>query len=308
MIDAAAQEYDLRTGRLLRSWDALDHIPPSDSYATIPTNGFPWDAYHVNAVQALGNGTFLVSMRDTWAAYLVNIRTGAHHLDAGRPPLELHARPQGGLPVAARRHAAARQRRHDVRRPLLPAHQRGHLRVGERALARAHAEARPARAHGDARDRLRRGPRIDSDYMGDEQPLPNGNVMVGWGSTPYISEYTRSGTQLFGAVLPGEDLTYRALVEPWVGLPLTAPARRRAHRRRRDDGLRELERRHRRSPPGGSSPGAAPTALWRSWRAPSARASRPRSRSPAPTRPSRCARSTRAGRVLGTSKPFAAGA
>ena len=65
---------------------------------------------------------------------------------------------------------------------------------------------------------------IDSDYMGDEQPLPNGNVMVGWGSTPYISEYTHSGTQIFGAILPGEDLTYRALVEPWVGLPLTPPA------------------------------------------------------------------------------------
>ena len=58
------------------SWDALEHIHPSDSYATVPTNGFPWDAYHINAVQVLGHGTLLVSMRDTWAAYLVNIRSG----------------------------------------------------------------------------------------------------------------------------------------------------------------------------------------------------------------------------------------
>jgi hypothetical protein len=77
LIDSAVQEYNLRTGQLLRTWDALDHISPSQSYATLPTNGFPWDAYHVNALQLLGNGTFLVSMRDTWAAYLVNIRTGA---------------------------------------------------------------------------------------------------------------------------------------------------------------------------------------------------------------------------------------
>ncbi len=76
MIDSAVQEYNLRTGKLLRTWDALDHIPLSDSYATLPTNGFPWDTYHVNSVQLTGDGTFLVSMRNTWAAYLVNIDTG----------------------------------------------------------------------------------------------------------------------------------------------------------------------------------------------------------------------------------------
>ena len=76
LIDSAVQEYDLRTGKLLRTWDALDHIPPGDSYATVPTNGFPWDAYHVNSVELGGDGTFLVSMRNTWAAYLVDIATG----------------------------------------------------------------------------------------------------------------------------------------------------------------------------------------------------------------------------------------
>jgi hypothetical protein len=33
-IDSAVQEYNLKTGKLLYSWDALDHIPPGDSYAT----------------------------------------------------------------------------------------------------------------------------------------------------------------------------------------------------------------------------------------------------------------------------------
>ena len=76
LIDSAVQEYNLKTGKLLRSWDALEHIPLGDSRATVPTNGFPWDAYHVNAIDLTGNGTFLVSMRNTWAAYLVNIATG----------------------------------------------------------------------------------------------------------------------------------------------------------------------------------------------------------------------------------------
>ena len=62
-----------------------------------------------------------------------------------------------------------------------------------------------------------------SDYMGDTQPLPNGNVMVGWGSSRYFTEYSQSGTPLLDGVLPGSDLSYRATVEPWVGLPLSPP-------------------------------------------------------------------------------------
>ncbi len=129
LVDSAVQEYNLRTGKLLYSWDALEHIPLSESQATIPTNGFPWDAYHVNAVQVLGSGTFLVSMRNTWAAYLVNIASGRIEWTLGGRRLELQVR-QG------RRHSAgsttskcspARRDQH-VRRPLLPAHRRRHLR------------------------------------------------------------------------------------------------------------------------------------------------------------------------------------
>jgi hypothetical protein len=76
LVDSAVQEYSLSTGKLLYSWDALDHISPGDSYASLPTNAFPWDAYHVNSIQLLGNGSFLVSMRNTWAAYLVDGGSG----------------------------------------------------------------------------------------------------------------------------------------------------------------------------------------------------------------------------------------
>ena len=76
LVDSAVQEYDLETGKLVQSWDALDHIPLADSYAPPPDNGFPWDAYHVNSIDVTDKGTFLVSMRNTWAAYLVDAGTG----------------------------------------------------------------------------------------------------------------------------------------------------------------------------------------------------------------------------------------
>src|SRR5207248_5965656 len=53
--------------------------------------------------------------------------------------------------------------------------------------------------------------------------LPNGNVLVGWGSEPYLSESSRSGRLLFEAELPGPNLSYRATLQQWVGLPLSPP-------------------------------------------------------------------------------------
>ena len=60
-------------------------------------------------------------------------------------------------------------------------------------------------------------------YMGDDQLLPNGNVFVGWGSQPYFSEYSPSGQLLMDASLPSPDLSYRATLDDWVGLPEFPP-------------------------------------------------------------------------------------
>jgi len=68
------------------------------------------------------------------------------------------------------------------------------------------------------------GGKFESEYMGDTQPLPNGNTFVGWGSEPYLSEYSSSGELLLEGSFPGSDLSYRSTLQQWVGLPLTAPA------------------------------------------------------------------------------------
>ena len=34
LVDSAVQEYNLKTGKLISSWDALKHIPLSESYTT----------------------------------------------------------------------------------------------------------------------------------------------------------------------------------------------------------------------------------------------------------------------------------
>jgi hypothetical protein len=224
LIDSAVQEYDIRTGRLLRSWDALDHIPPSDSYASLPTNGFPWDVYHVNSIRLTGNGNFIVSMRNTWAAYMVNGHTGQIEWTLGGRRSSFKLGPK-----------AAFQWQHDV--ALLPGPvvtmfddhccqitgggtyvtPTGATRALTLNLDQTTHTATLARQYGH-------GANFAVDYMGNSQVLPTGGTVVGWGSKPNFSEYGPSGKLVLDVVLPGPDITYRARLEPWVGLPLYPPA------------------------------------------------------------------------------------
>jgi hypothetical protein len=224
LIDSAVQEYSLKTGQLLFNWDALAHIPLGDSRATVPTNGFPWDAYHVNAIDLTGTGSFLVSMRNTWAAYMVNVNSGQIEWTLG-----------GKHSSFKFARGAEFQWQHDV---ALAAHSTvtvfddhccqltgggtsvaptGPSRGLVLDLNQSTHLATLAAQYGE-----REG--FKSEYMGDTQPLANSNTFVGWGSAPYFTEYSPTGKLLLEAEFPGSDLSYRTMVEPWVGLPLTAPA------------------------------------------------------------------------------------
>jgi EmrB/QacA subfamily drug resistance transporter len=223
LTDSAVQEYNLKTGQLLRTWDALGHISLDDSYASLPDNAFPWDAYHVNSLQLVGNDRFLVSMRNTWSTYMVNINTGQIQWILGGKRSNFKLGPGADF-----------QWQHDVRlqgnstismfddhccqitgggtyvSPTGPS--RGLVLKLDQATRTATVDAQYSHGSG-----------FDADYMGDTQPLPNGNVFVGWGSEPNLSEYSSSGQLLMDAAFPGPDLTYRATLNHWVGLPLDPP-------------------------------------------------------------------------------------
>jgi predicted MFS family arabinose efflux permease len=232
LTDSAVQEYDLRTGRLIRNWDALDHIPLSESYSTLPSNGFPWDAYHVNSIVLPGDGTFVVSMRNTWAAYKVDIATGKIIWTLGGRHSSFKFGPQAtfawqhdvtvypGTPLVTMfdDHCCQISSGGTYVSPTAPS--RGLVLKLDTAHRTASVAAQYAQDEGG-----------DADYMGSLEPLPNGNELMGWGSVPYLSEYDSAGNKLFAAILPGSDLSYRARLEPWVGQPLYPPAgaaRRRA--------------------------------------------------------------------------------
>ena len=67
-------------------------------------------------------------------------------------------------------------------------------------------------------------PKVLAGSQGSVQLLPNGNVFVGWGEVPRVSEFHHSGRLLFDAILGEEYESYRAFRLPWTGLPAEAPA------------------------------------------------------------------------------------
>jgi hypothetical protein len=234
VLDSAVQEYDLAAGQLLYTWDALNpggvpNVPLSQSQQK-PFPGIPWDAYHINSIQLTGNETFLVSMRNTWTAYLVNRTTNAIEWTvSGNPKNSTFALPAN----------AQFQWQHDVE-----LHNGNVLSVfddaccGIKSVSGGHPQlANPSgptrglvikldltRHTGSFLGQYIRAKDFNAAFLGNAQLLPGGNVALGWGSQPFFSEVNSKGKVLLDAVWPVPDQSYRAYAQKWVGIPYSAPS------------------------------------------------------------------------------------
>jgi hypothetical protein len=235
VLDSAVQEYDLATGQLLYTWDALNpggvpNVPLSQSQQK-PFPGIPWDAYHINSIELTGNGTFLVSLRNTWSAYLVDRSTGAIEWTlSGNPGLSTFK-----LPAKAQF-----QWQHDVE-----LHPGNVVTLFDDACCAFKTETANNKVTFELANGLTRGlvlnlnltehtgsfvaqymltPTFSAAFLGSLEQLPNGNVVLGWGSQPFFTEQSRSGQTLLKAKWPVPDESYRAYVQNWVGIPSFPPS------------------------------------------------------------------------------------
>ena len=222
LLDTAVLEFDLATGKLVYQWDALKHIPLSQTRQR-PVGRDIWDPYHLNSANEPSTGHLLISVRNTWAIYQINRATGAIELTLGG---------KGSTFAFARNARFAWQ--HD-------AHLLGGNEVGlfddECCGISPKGKGQPA-VYGPSRGlilkldmtgkrvtlvRQYRHGRLVAGTQGNMQVEPDGNVIVGWGQQPLFSEYTASGRMVVDARWPNPDSSYRAFKLPWTGLPLTRP-------------------------------------------------------------------------------------
>jgi hypothetical protein len=215
--DGIAQEVDIQTGEVLFEWRSLDHVGVDESYITPPGDpDFVHDYFHINSVDVDHDNNLLVSARNTWAVYKVDRASGEvlWRLGGKRSDFEMGE----GMRIAFQ-HDARRQEDGTITifdngaGPRILDESRGIVvELDEDAM-----KATLVREYASPE-------KILATSQGNAQLLPGGNMFVGWGSAPSLSEFSRDGELLMNAGFPSECESYRAFRFPWSGHPTEAPA------------------------------------------------------------------------------------
>jgi Arylsulfotransferase (ASST) len=218
VTDGVFQEIDLRTHLVRREWHSLDHVALSESHSSPlrSTAQWPFDFFHINSIDIHQNGTTLISARNTWSLYQLNSQTGQIEFSAGAK----HGAVQmgSGTPTAYQ---------HDATE--LP---NGEISIFDNGgVPKVHPQSRGMLVKIDPQTKSDtllatfEHPRaLSSGSQGNIQTLPDGNVFIGWGAEPYVTEFSPAGQMLFDAHLPAADESYRSYRFQWTGTPSSTPS------------------------------------------------------------------------------------
>jgi hypothetical protein len=209
----------IHSGRVIFQWDSLDHVPVSESHQPEPASG-AWDYFHGNSVAQDTDGNLVVSGRNTWGIYEISVKTGRVIWQVGgigdhklkQPWCDQHdvtplgadrysVFDDGGSGAGCEPGKSGHASRAIIFR-VIPPGSRSRI-----TLVHSYTHTPPT----------------NSEVFGSVQSLTGGDVLVDWGSTPEVTEYSPSADQ------PRLDLSlsaqsYRAFEFPWVGRPAAPPA------------------------------------------------------------------------------------
>ena len=224
--DGIVQEVDIRTGRVLFEWHSYPQVAIGESYAPPPkaeagAKAPPFDYFHVNSIEVEPNGNFLVSARNTHTVYEIDRKTKKvlWRLGGKKSDFKLGT----GVKFAWQ---------HDARRQAdgtITIFDNGAAPPVEKFSRVLVVRADTATKKATLVRSYHHPQRLLAPFEGNAQFLTNGDVVVGWGAQPYVSELSRSGALLFDAYFgdgkpPGEDAdSYRAYRFVWRGHPTDRP-------------------------------------------------------------------------------------
>lgn len=208
----------IHTGRVLFQWDAVKHVPVSQSRLT-PPSGYAFDYFHGNAISQDTDGNLVISARNVWGIYKINIKTGHIMWQFGARGDAHLSEPwcyqHDIVPLGGNRYSLFDDG--SAGPGCLP----GYSAHASRALI---IQVDPN--HHPASIKLIRTythqPPLLATICGSLQLLSNGDALVGWGDVPETTEYSPTGSVLMDLSL--SNWSYRSYRLPWVGLPLTPPA------------------------------------------------------------------------------------
>ena len=209
VLDGIAQEVDIESGAVLFEWHCLEHVGLYESYAK------PYDYFHINSIDVDPDDNLIVSSRTTWTVYKIDRKSGKviWRLGGKYSDFEMGPGSRTTYQHDARRHPDGTLTVFDNRNENVDEQSRAIvLKLDEEAMT-----AKLVREYTHPN-------KVLSATQGNVQVLENGNVFVGWGSEPVLSEFSSDGELLFSASFPAESESYRAFRFPWNGKPEGDPA------------------------------------------------------------------------------------
>ncbi|KAH7160669.1 ASST-domain-containing protein [Dactylonectria macrodidyma] len=243
LLDSYFQEIDIETGDVLFSWTATDWFSPADSYEWYKPS---YDFFHLNSVQKDRNGNYLISSRHTHVIALIG---GNKAETPGKPIWILNGKrnqfqdTSGGYALDFSWQHHARFRNDEGTEITLFDNHHPSNTPGATGCEFSCSKAMGIRLNLDNMtvslvDAYEHPQSVQSGSMGSFQDLDadgvaDGNLVVGWGSNPGVTEYTIDGRCVmdiqFGAFAPGYKFgstvsSYRAFKGDWIGLPKSDPA------------------------------------------------------------------------------------
>ncbi len=228
LLDSITEEIDVKTGLVMWEWHALGHIPLKDSLNHVSSGEYPWDYVHINSISpepssgagadAGQPGNVMLSARNTWTLYDVNMHTGGYDWllgDGGHSSFKLGAGVRfywqhdaefqpGGL-ISLFNNASDPPKQRESSGLLL------------RADPSSHTVTLLKRFVNPSKTLL-------ASSQGNTLSLPGGAWLLGYGGLANFTEFSSSGHVLLDGTLGKNVQDFRTYLSPWSGQPATAPA------------------------------------------------------------------------------------
>ncbi|HEY4426878.1 MAG TPA: arylsulfotransferase family protein [Solirubrobacteraceae bacterium] len=217
LSDSIVQEIDIRTGLVMWEWHALGHIPFAESNNPAPPASYPWDYAHVNSIDPGPAGDVLLSARNTWALYDVDIHSGGVRWRLGGSGSSFRQGPgasfywqhdaefqPGGL-ISLFDNGSDPPKEKQSRGLLLAPDPATHT------VTLARQFANPSRT-------------LLAESQGNAYSLPHGSWLLGYGRLPNFTEFDASGRVLLDGSLGRGVQSFKTTLAPWHARPATPPS------------------------------------------------------------------------------------
>ncbi len=218
LLDSVIEEVDIKTGLVMWEWHALGHIPLRDSLNHVSSGEYPWDYVHINSISPGVSGDVLLSSRNTWTLYDVEMHTGGYNWvlgDGGHTSFRLgpgvrfywqhdaQFQPGGLISLFDNGSDPPKQRESSglLLRPDFSAHT---VTLVKRFVNPTHT--------------------LLASSQGNTLSLPGGDWLLGYGGLPNFTEFDPSGHVLLDGTLGKNVQDFRTYLSPWSALPTTPPA------------------------------------------------------------------------------------